>query len=406
MTAQVESASIPESTTADAEPPSGLMRRRLEALLGVPATEGNRLTVLHNGEEIFPAMLGAINAAQRSIDLMTFVYWKGDIATEFACTLARRAREGLRVRVLIDALGGRLVNDELVEEMKAGGVELQWFRKPGLTTIVDGITRQTRRGHRKVLICDETTAFTGGVGIAEEWDGDGRHEGSWRDTHIRVEGPAVAGLRAAFVQNWGESGSGLYNDHDTFPDQPAVGDSTVQVVRSSATYGWGDMATLFELLLRSARDRVFVTTAYFNPDDHFLRLLCDAADRGVDVRVLVPGPHADKRACQLAGESTYADLVDCGVQVWHYRPSMLHAKVILVDGAAAIVGSSNFNQRSLRLDEEVVLAILDESVVAGLERDFSADLEHSERIEPDRWEHRPVWQRAGEVAVGVLRRWF
>ena len=378
------------------------VRRTLEVLTGIAFTEGNELTVLRNGDRIFPAMLGSIRDARRTVDLMTFVYWKGDIAREFAHTLAATAQRGVRVRVLIDALGGRLIDRDLVERMEDCGVLVEWFRRP----FVNSPLKHNHRCHRKVLVCDETVGFTGGVGIAEEWCGDARDESEWRDTHVRVVGPAVDGLTAAFAQNWAESGHELYDERDLFPQHEQRGDSVVQVVRGSASLGWDDMQTTFRVMLDGAQERLRVATAYFAPDRFFLDRLCAAAHRGVQVDVLLPGPHADKRVCQLASEATYDRLVSCGVRVWTFQPSMMHAKVMTVDGRAAVIGSSNFNRRSLDHDEEVVLVALDRAFVAELERDYDDDLERSVEIDLSRWRNRSRRQRVFEAATLPIRRWL
>ena len=382
------------------------LRRRLEALLGIPATEDNRLTVLKNGDEIFPAMLEAIRGAERTIDFLTFVYWKGDVAREFAQALAARARAGVDVRVLIDAVGGRLIDSDLLDHMADCGVHLEWFRKPVWQGQALSPWKHNHRTHRKVLICDERIGFTGGVGIAEEWCGDARDETEWRDTHVRVEGPAVDGLAASFAQNWAETGQPLLDDRDTFPEQGRPGDSVVQVVRGSAGPGWNDMATVFRVMIESAQARLRMMTAYFVPDDCFQQLLLDAVARGVQVDVMLPGPHADKRVCQLASESLYADLVDGGVRIWAFQPSMLHAKVMTVDGLASVVGSANMNRRSMQLDEEVVLSVLDPDVTRQLEDDFDAELPRCERISPRRWQDRPLHQKAQEKATTVIHRFL
>lgn len=377
------------------------LRRTLEALIGVHFTEGNAVTVLHNGVEIFPAMLDAIRAAERTVDLMTFVYWQGWPAEAFADALADRARAGLRVRVLIDAVGGLHMERGLVERMEEAGVDVQWFRKPW----VKSPFKQNHRCHRKVCIVDERIAFTGGVGIAEEWDGDARDESEWRDSHFRIEGPAVDGLAAAFGQNWAETGRPLYDDRDRFPDQPHSGDAVIQVVRGSASIGWDDIHTVWYVLIRSARERIRLQTAYFSPDAAMISALVDAAERGVEVDVLIPGPHFDKRVAQLASESTYSQLVGAGVRVWNFQPSMLHTKVLLIDDAAALVGSSNLNRRSLDHDEEVALVVLDDVTTQLLERHFAEDLSRSRQIDLTRWENRPRRQRALERAVVLVRRW-
>lgn len=378
------------------------LRRRLEALLGTPATEGNEVAVFRNGDEIFPAMLKAIGGAQRTVDLMTYVYWSGPIAREFAEALASRARAGVRVRVLIDAVGGSKIEDGLVELMERAGVTVRWFRKPWQKSPF----KQNHRCHRKVLVVDETVAFTGGVGIAEEWTGDARGPGEWRDTHIRVLGPAVDGVSAGFSQNWAETGEPMFDEHDQFPEHAGAGRSIIQAVRGSASIGWDDMQTLFHVVVASARHRLRITTAYFAPSQDFVDLLVRQADSGVQVQVLLPGPGADKRVCQLASESTFADLVDGGVEVWNFQPSMLHAKVLTVDGVLSVVGSSNFNRRSMDHDEEIALAVLDADVTAVLDGHFDQDLERSVPIDLERWRNRSAPQKAMERVVRPARRWL
>ncbi len=378
------------------------LRRTLECLTGIAFTEGNKLTVLRNGDRIFPAMLKTIDEAERSVDLMTYVYWKGDIATRFAESLSGAARRGVRVRLLIDAVGGLQIDRSLVDRMDEAGVHVEWFRKPWLNSPL----KQNHRCHRKVLVVDERIAFTGGVGIAEEWCGDARNEGEWRDTHVEVRGPAVDGLSAAFAQNWAESGRDLYDDSDRFPQQEQAGSTVAQVVRGSASIGWDDLQTTFRVMLDTAQERLRLATAYFAPDEFFLDRLCAAARRGVEVDVLLPGPHADKRVCQLASEAAYDQLVSCGVRVWNFQPAMLHAKIMCVDGMAAVVGSSNFNRRSLDHDEEVLLVALDTDVARMLEEHFDADLERSEQIDLTRWRNRSRRQKVLEFATTPLRRFF
>ena len=383
------------------------LRRRLEALLGIPATEGNAITVLRNGDEIFPAMLAAIRGAERTIDFLTFVYWKGDIAREFAQALAERARAGLDVRVLIDAVGGRLIDSDLLDHMADCGVQVEWFRQPVWQGRVLSPWKHNHRTHRKVLIVDERVGFTGGVGIAEEWCGNARDEAEWRDTHFRVEGPAVDGLSASFAQNWAETGHPLIDDDRTFPEQPRRKDGcVVQVARGSASVGWNDMATVFRVMLESAQERIRMMTAYFVPDECFQQLLLEAVARGVQVDVMLPGPHADKRVCQLASESIYSTLVEGGVRIWAFQPSMLHAKVLTIDGIASVVGSANMNRRSMSHDEEVVMSVLDAGITRRLEDDFDAELPRCVRIEPRRWEERPLRQKVSEKATTIAHHFF
>ncbi len=401
MTAEL----IPAQTSAPGDDNAARkqrLRRRLERLIGIAATEGNRLTALRNGDEIFPAMLKAIEDAEHTIDMMTFVYWKGDIARDFALALSARARAGVRVRLLLDGFGSRLIDKELLTEMDAAGVRVAWFRRPLWLSPL----KQNHRCHRKALIVDEQVAFTGGVGIAEEWCGDARNPNEWRDTHVEVRGPAVDGIAAAFAQNWAECADELFDEHDRFVEHCRQGDAVVQVVRGSASFGWQDMQTLLRVVLESAEVRVRLATAYFSPDPYFIELLCATARRGVEVEILVPGPYTDKRVCQLAGEQHYEELTACGVKIWHFQPTMMHAKVITVDGVAALTGSTNFNRRSLDHDEEVMLAVLDEDFTALLDEHFDEDVTRSERIVESRWKRRGKAQRLREAAVTPIRRYL
>ncbi|WP_079033487.1 phospholipase D-like domain-containing protein [Streptomyces sp. JHA19] len=378
------------------------LRRRLERLIGVAATEGNELVPLRNGDEIFPAMLGAIREAEHTIDMMTFVYWRGQIAHDFAAALADRAREGVRVRLLLDGFGAKEIEGRLLELMASAGVEIAWFRRPVWLSPF----KQNHRCHRKALILDERTAFTGGVGIAEEWCGDARNPSEWRDTHVRVRGPAVDGIAAAFAQNWAECHEELFDERDRFTEHRQEGSSVVQVVRGSASIGWQDMQTLIRVMLTSAEERFRLVTAYFAPDAYFVDLLCATARRGVRVDILLPGPHTDQRACQLAGQQHYTRLLEAGVHIRQYQPTMMHAKIITVDSVAALIGSTNFNRRSMDHDEEVMLAVLDEEFTAELDRDFEADLEKSVEIDLRRWRRRAAVQRVKEAAVTPIRRFL
>ncbi|MFI9244858.1 phosphatidylserine/phosphatidylglycerophosphate/cardiolipin synthase family protein [Streptomyces sp. NPDC053086] len=378
------------------------LRRRLERLIGVAATEGNDLVPLRNGNEIFPAMLAAIRSARHTIDMMTFVYWRGQIARDFAVALADRARAGVRVRLLLDGFGAKEIEGDLLDLMDTCGVQVAWFRRPVWLSPF----KQNHRCHRKALVVDEHTAFTGGVGIAQEWSGDARGPGEWRDTHVQVRGPAVDGIAAAFAQNWAECHDELFDDRDRFTEHPQAGSAIVQVVRGSASIGWQDMQTLIRVMLTSAEERFRLATAYFAPDTYFIDLLCRTARRGVRVEILLPGPHTDQRACQLAGQHHYTRLLEAGVHIRQFQPTMMHAKIITVDSVASLIGSTNFNRRSMDHDEEVMLAVLDETFTAALDRDYEADLERSVDIDPARWRRRALAQRAKEAVVVPVRRFL
>lgn len=374
-------------------------RRTLEGIIGVPATEGNRVDVLRNGVEIFPALLDAARAAEHTIDLLTFIWWSGDIGDEMSDTLAERAAEGVRVRVLLDAFGARAMPDRFVDEMRDAGTDVRFFRPPDEWT---DLLKFAHRAHRKILVCDEEVGFTGGVGIAAEWEGDARGPDEWRDTHFRIRGAAVDGLRAAFLDAWLEVGGDAFDEHDRFPEHDPAGDGIVQCVTGDGEVGWSDITILKRSLIRLARERLRITTAYFSPDDMTTELLVDAARGGVEIDVLVPGEHADKRVAQISGEESYDRLIEAGVRIWHYDRTMLHAKVITLDGTLANVGSSNFNTRSFQHDEELDLVVLDPAVVEVLDGHFDEDLEHARRIEPGAWDNRSPQQRLLEQLSALV----
>jgi cardiolipin synthase A/B len=373
-------------------------RRIVEGGLGVPATDGNRVDILRNGDRIFPAMLNAIREAERTVDILTYVYWTGDIARQFAAVLCERARAGVRVRILLDAIGAAAIDRDLIDDMNEAGCHCEWYRPPTTWKVWE----TDHRTHRKVLVCDGTVGFTGGVGIAEEWEGDARHPGEWRETHVRVEGPAVDGLRAAFITNWRETGQPLFDDRDRFVAHGRAGDALVTVLRCPAQIGWTDLHTMFGLLIDQAQESIRLTTAYFVPDEQTVARLIGAAERGVDVTLLLPGRHADKRVVQLAGEKEFGPLLDAGIDIWNYQRSMLHAKVVTVDGCVATVGSGNLDQRSMRLNDECNVILFDRSLTAELDEHFADDLTVSEQLVPDRWDDRGPVQRAKEAATDVF----
>jgi cardiolipin synthase len=380
--------------------------RRFEALLGVPATRDNEVEVLRNGIRIFPAMLDAIEAATRTVDMVTFIYWRGDVAQRFADALSRAAQRGCRVRVLLDAVGGRKLDEAIVDQMSQAGCDVRWFR-PIARNGVPRIGEVGHRTHRKILVCDGRVGFTGGVGIADEWDGDARDETEWRDTHLRIRGSAVAGLQAGFIDNWAdEYDDGFDPSAESLIDAVGDGSTSCMVIRGSAQTGASEIWRMMLTLVTCATERIRIASAYFNPDDRLMDAMCDAAARGVEVSVLVPGRHADKRFVQIAGEASYARLLDGGVALHTYDISMMHAKVTTVDGVVASVGSANFNQRSTQHDEEANVVVFDPSVVAVLDRDLDHDLQSSSALDPADWARRGLLQRAGEAITGVVDGWL
>jgi cardiolipin synthase len=371
------------------------------ALTAAPISEGSEAELLVNGDRIFPAFLDTIERARATVNLLTYVYWRGDIARDVAGTLCRKAREGVDVNVLLDWVGTAKMDSGLIDEMRDAGVCVAKFRplKPY------AIRRLNNRTHRKVLIADGRVGMTGGVGIAEEWTGDAEDPEHWRDTHLRVTGPVVRHLQGAFGENWLEAtGDALVGDGYLPELEPVHAGGPMQVVRSRAGVGDTNVEALYFLAIESARHTLDLTAAYFAPRPAFVKALCDAAERGVHVRVLVPGPHIDKEFVRVAGRGAYEALLGCGVEIFEYQPTMLHAKTMTVDGVWATVGSVNFDNRSFQLHDEATLCVQSERLAARLTEQFEADLDASEQIRPGHWSDRGLHQRVAERALGLARR--
>ena len=375
--------------------------RMVEALTVAPLRQGNRLKVLRNGREIFPAMLEAIRAAEQTINFATYVYWTGSIAPEFAQALAERAEDGVQVNVLLDAVGAAKMDRRLVALLQRAGAEVAWFRPPKWYTL----HKLNNRTHRKILVVDGKVGFTGGVGIAEEWTGNCEDPDHWRDTHVRVEGPAARDLLGGFLDNWAEATQCILSGSEHLPDVQGFEDGIqVQVTRSTAEKGSTDAEHLFYAAITCARERIWVTTSYFAPRRAFVEALCAASARGVDVRVLTNGPHINKQVVRQAGHLTYERMLECGVRIFEYQRTMLHAKVLIVDANWATVGSINFDNRSFALNDELNLSVRDRAVVAELERHFRADIDDAVELDLAGWRARPAVVRARELASAAVRR--
>lgn len=379
-------------------------RNVLENVLGIPFTKNNSVEALVNGDEIFPAMLKAIEKAEHQIDFLTFVYWSGEIAVKFAKALSKKADEGVKVRVILDSYGANFMPEELSKMMETHGVELKWFRP----LVRWKVWKTDNRTHRKVLICDKKVAFTGGVGIAEEWEGDARNPSEWRETHFKIKGEAVSGLQAAFMENWIETMGFLpidpdwENDHVDGADN--VGNSLIQCLRTSASVRWSDIIMLYQTLIRIAQENIYITTAYFNPNNNIIQLLTEAVDRGVHVNILMPGRHTDKGIARLAGEDAFETLLEGGVRLWYYQKTMLHSKVITIDGKVSCIGSANFNHRSMLKDDEVNLVVIDEDLSSELNSHFESDLKYCEKVDEDRWNGRSQWRKAMEKLTNLIKQ--
>jgi cardiolipin synthase A/B len=375
--------------------------RAAEALTSAPISWGSEVELLINGDRIFPVMLETIRDAEKTLCLTTYAWWRGDIAHEMADALIERARAGVECNVIIDAMGGILLEREVFRRMLDAGVRVVRFRPPKPYAI----KRLENRTHRKLLIADGCVGMTGGVGIAEEWTGDAQDPDHWRDTHVRVRGPVVRGLLGAFADNWLEATGEVLIGDGYLPELPEKEEGgPMMVVRSSAGVGDSNAEALYYLAIAAARRTLDLTAAYFVPRPAFTEALCEAASRGVRVRVLVPGPHIDKSLVRVAGRAAYDDLIACGVEVHEYAPTMLHAKTMVVDGVWSSVGSVNFDNRSFQLHDEATLCVRSEAFAAELTEQFERDLGDAEKIEPGRWARRGARRRASESVTRLARR--
>jgi len=375
--------------------------RAAEALTGHPIDEGCEVELLVNGNRIFPAMLETIRGAERTLCLETYVYWRGEIATEIAAAVRERARAGVECRVLVDAVGAARIDERLIDGMQEAGARVCRFRPPRPYAL----RNLANRTHRRLLVADGRVGMTGGVGIAGEWEGDARGPGEWRDTHVRVRGPVVRGMQGAFAEHWLEATGEVLGGQRFLPRlEPLDGGGPVQLVRSSAGVGDTNAEAVHYLAIASARRSLDLCAAYFAPRPAFTEALREAAERGVEVRVVLPGPHIDKRLVRRAGRAAYEPLLAGGVRVFEYQPTMLHAKTMAVDGRWATVGTMNFDNRSFQLNDEVTLGVWSERFCAALRESFEADLARSAEIDPDRWRRRGPLRRARELATTAVRR--
>ena len=386
---------------ADIEVASPDFMRTAEALTGAPISDGSEVELLVNGDTIFPAILETIAGAQRTLNLETYVYWRGEITEQLADAICERARAGVRCNVLLDALGSAIMDREQIGQMEDAGVAVRKFRPVRPYTL----RRLANRSHRRVLVADGEVGMTGGVGIADEWTGDAQDPDHWRDTHVRIRGPIVRGLQGAFAEHWLEATGEVLSGEDYLPHLEERGDGArMQLVRSRSGVGDTNVESLYYLAIASARESIELTTAYFVPRPAFTDALADASRRGVGLRILVPGPHIDKEFVRVAGRDAYSDLLQAGARIFEYQPTMLHAKTMVVDGAWSSVGTVNFDNRSFQLHDEVTLCVWDEHFAGLLSEQFERDLEQAEEIAQDRWEGRSVRARASETAMRLLRR--
>jgi Phosphatidylserine/phosphatidylglycerophosphate/cardiolipin synthases and related enzymes len=360
-------------------------QRELGTLLGPPIIDGHRVQNFENGVEIFPAMLEAIRGARSTITFETYIYWSGRIGREFADALAERARHGLRVHVLLDWVGSQKMDHQLLEEMRAAGVEVHRYHPLHWYTLA----RLNNRTHRKLLVIDGQIGFTGGVGISDAWDGDAQDGEHWRDSHYRIEGPAVAQMQAAFMDNWIKTTGKVLQGEGYFPPLQRTGNALAQVFTSSPSGGADSMQLMYLLSITAAERTIDLSAAYFVPDDLTLQALLAALKRGVRVRLIVPGEYVDSAVVHQASRATWGDMLAAGAQMYQFRPAMFHCKALIVDSQLVSVGSTNFDNRSFRLNDEANLNIYDRDFAARVERVFEQDLRSSTRVTLAAWRARP-----------------
>jgi cardiolipin synthase len=369
-----------------------------------PIMGGNKIDVLLNGEQTFPAMLKAIRGARKSITYAQYLYQDGAIAYELAEAFAERCRAGLTVKLLLDSHGGGKIPEDIPQLLTDAGCQLEWFRRVRLFQFITPweLLNYNYRNHRRILVIDGTLGFTGGHGVAEEWTGDGRTDGKWRDTDVRVEGPIVQQLQAAFVESWRDTTGHILGGDLYFPPLKSVGKVNAQVVKSSPLGGTYESYMLLLLSITSARKSIHLSNPYFLPDERMQEALLEAVKRGVSVVVLTPGK-IDHKLVYWASRRGFEPLLLGGIQIYEYQAALMHAKTMVVDGVWAHVGTTNLDNRSFALNEEINLIAYDRAVAGELEKAFADDLKHSKRLTYEAWKARPWREKFLELFTIPLK---
>ncbi len=380
--------------TDDAE-----FRRTLSALLGPPFVDGNKVQTLLNGDAIFAAMLQSIRDARHTITFETYIYWSGTIGDEFVAALQERARAGVAVHVLLDWVGSAKMEPGLVDKMVDAGVEVIRFHEPSWSDI----DKFNNRTHRKLLVVDGKVGYTGGVGIADHWRGNARNPSEWRDTHFRVEGPVVAQMQAVFLDNWMRASGRVLHGERYFPALQPVGDQSAQLFSSSPSGGSESMYLMYLMAITAARQSIDLANSYFVPDDMAIDALIAAARRGVKVRILTPGPHIDSDIVRRASRGQWGRMLEAGIQFAEFQPTMFHVKSLVVDELITSVGSTNFDVRSFRLNDEANLNVLNRSFARLQRQVFDADWARSQPVTLQQWQQRPWRERVMERLALLLR---
>jgi cardiolipin synthase len=369
--------------------------RMLEAVTDSRLQRFNRIEVLSNGETFYPAELEAMRQAKQSIDLEAYIFEKGDITKKVLDVLTERARAGVKVKLVVDGLGSFSTTSNYFDDLKKAGGKFGWYHPVRWYTW----PRYNNRTHREITIIDGRIAFLGGAGYADHWWEAKKGKPRWRDTMIRVEGPVVNSLQGTFSENWLESTGEILSDEDYFPKIEPQGSVPALVVNSSPSKGRSTRArVLFQTLIASAKKSIYITTPYFLPDDSGIDELKKARERGVEVRVLTTGPKTDHNLTRYSSRTLYGDLISHGIHIYEYQPAMIHAKVLMIDGEWSVLGSTNMDNRSFGLNDEINLAAYDQALTKRLEQDFFHDLELSREMTAADMKKRSPWER--------LEGWF
>ncbi len=374
-------------------------KRELGVMLGPSIVPGNQVEDLENGDEIFPAMLEAIRGARRNINFETYIYWSGDVGQRFADALAERARSGVKVNVLVDWVGAIKMDDAQLDQMEQAGVVIHHYRPLKWYNL----GRLNNRTHRKLLVIDGELAFTGGVGIADNWSGHAQDPDHWRDLHFRVRGPVVSQFQAAFNDNWIKTTGVVLNGTEYFPAVATAGPMDAHMFIASPAGGSESMHLMYLMAIAAAEHSIDLQAAYFVPDDLIMKALVAARHRGVRIRVIVPGKHIDSETVRLASKAHWGELLKAGVEVYEYQPTMMHNKVLIVDGLLVSVGSTNFDVRSFRLNDEASLNIYDRDFAARMTQVFEEDLKPTVRYTYQTWQQRPWKEKFMEKFVLPLK---
>jgi cardiolipin synthase len=366
---------------------------------GIPFVRGNSLELLNNGDRFYPAMLEAIEEARHSITVEAYIYWAGEIGMTFARALAAAARRGVRVKLLLDAVGSSTIGNEITAILRDGGCHLAWYNPIRVTTF----RRVNNRTHRKSLVVDGSVGFTGGAGIADHWTGDAQDPKHWRDLQIRVEGPAVRPLQTGFAHNWLETTGELVTGPDFYPEAVDAGPLSLQTVMSSPETGASAVRIMYCLAISSARQSIDIANPYFVPDHVSIDLFRDAVKRGVRVRVMVAGIRNDTWITRLNSLRLYGAMLDAGVVLLEYNRTMMHHKIMVVDGLWSTVGTANFDNRSFSHNEESNVCLCDAPFARTLTETFEADAVGCERVTKDAWQRRGIVEKVMEAFASFVQ---